>query len=190
MENWYAMKTIPGKEEEAAQLIRKTVSPSFWEICTVPKKQKLFRADGKLILDTGCMFPGYLFLKSDRIREMEAILKRSREYPGLLGAEDQKAVRIEEEDLAFLKQVCGERLERPMALSEVETDKEGNLIRIEGILKPYSGTIVRKRLRKRYVLAEVGLFGRKQTVLFGIRMPGDEIWQGTRKIQQTTFLRQ
>lgn len=176
MENWFVMKTKLGKEEEAAELIRRTVQSSLWDVCTVPKKQKLFRADGKLILDIECMFPGYLFLKTDRIREMEEVLKHSREYPELLGTGEQKAVRIEEEDLAFLKQVCGERLERSMELSKVETDEEGNLVRIEGSLKPYSGTIVRKRLRKRYVLAKVGLFGRQQTVLFGIRLPGDEIW--------------
>ena len=77
-----------------------------------------------------------------------------------------------------------------MGLSEVETDDEGNLTRVGGILKPYSGQIVRKRLRKRYVLAEVGLFGRQETILFGIRLPGDQIWQNDTKIQQQTFSRQ
>ena len=71
---------------------------------------------------------------------------------------------MEEKDLAFLKQVCGEQLDQPMGLSQVEADEEGNLIRVEGILRPYSQKIVRKRLRKRYVLAEVGLFGRQETV--------------------------
>ena len=86
----------------------------------------------------------------------------------------------EEKDLAFLKQVCGEQLDQPMGLSQVEADEEGNLIRVEGILRPYSQKIVRKRLRKRYVLAEVGLFGRQETVLFGICLPGDRIWEGRR----------
>ena len=91
-----------------------------------------------------------------------------------------QAVRMEEKDLAFLKQVCGEQLDQPMGLSQVEADEEGNLIRVEGILRPYSQKIVRKRLRKRYVLAEVGLFGRQETVLFGICLPGDRIWEGRR----------
>lgn len=182
MENWYAMRTVPDQEEVAVDLIRRTVDPSLWEACRVLQKQKLFRADGKLILDTERMFPGYIFLKTDRIHEIVEILGRSREYPRLLGNVENQTVRIEEEDLAFLKQVCGEELEQTMGLSEVETDKEGNLVRIKGILKPYSERIVRKRLRKRYVLAEVGLFGRQETVLFGIRLPGDEIWQSKRSI--------
>ena len=51
--------------------------------------------------------------------------------------------------------------------SQVEADEEGNLIRVEGILRPYSQKIVRKRLRKRYVLAEVGLFGRQEPFYLG-----------------------
>ena len=108
------------------------------------------------------------------------MLKRSREYRHLLGEGGGQAVRMEEKDLAFLKQVCGEQLDQPMGLSQVEADEEGNLIRVEGILRPYSQKIVRKRLRKRYVLAEVGLFGRQETVLFGICLPGDRIWEGRR----------
>ena len=57
MENWYALRTVPGKEEAAAELLRQTVDPALWDVCSVLKKQKLFRADGKLILDTELMFP-------------------------------------------------------------------------------------------------------------------------------------
>ena len=153
------------------------------------EKAKLFRADGKLILDTELMFPGFIFVKTDQMGELAEVLERSREYPQPVGGKECP-VRIEEEDLRFLQQVCGECLDVPMGLSEVETDDEGNLIRIGGILKPYSGQIVRKRLRKRYVLAEVWLFGRQETILFGIRLPGDQIWQNDRKIQQKTFSRQ
>ncbi|MFR3571713.1 MAG: transcription termination/antitermination NusG family protein [Sellimonas intestinalis] len=109
MENWYAMKTMPEKEEEAAELIRRTIPPSLWESCTILRKKKLFRADGKLILSMEKMFPGYLFLQTDRIQDVSEMLKRSREYPHLLGEGGGQAVRMEEKDLAFLKQVCGEQ---------------------------------------------------------------------------------
>ena len=109
MENWYAMKTMPEKEEEAAELIRRTIPPSLWESCTILQKKKLFRADGKLILSMEKMFPGYLFLQTDRIQDVSEMLKRSREYPHLLGEGGGQAVRMEEKDLAFLKQVCGDQ---------------------------------------------------------------------------------
>lgn len=75
MENWYAMKTMPEKEEEAAELIRRTIPPSLWESCTILRKKKLFRADGKLILSMEKMFPGYLFLQTDRIQDVSEMLK-------------------------------------------------------------------------------------------------------------------
>lgn len=174
MENWYALRSVPGKEEAAAELLRQTVDPALWDVCSVLKKQKLFRADGKLILDTELMFPGFIFVKTDQMGELAEVLERSREYPRPVG-EKECPLRIEDEDLQFLQQVCGERLDVPMGLSEVEADDEGNLIRVSGILKPYSGKIVRKRLRKRYVIVEINLFHRTETILFGIYLVGDNI---------------
>lgn len=175
MENWYALKITPNKEEEAADLIRRTIDSDLWEYCRVPRKQKLYRADGKLVLVTERMFPGYLFLKTNEIQKIREVLDRSRQYPKILGDGRNQAIRMEEEDLKFLKMVCGEQLEHPMGLSEVEVDEAGNLIRVKGVLKPYSKSIVKKRLRKRYVLAEVELFRRQVPVLFGIKLPNDQI---------------
>ena len=85
MENWYALRTVPGKEEAAAELLRQTVDPALWDVCSVLKKQKLFRADGKLILDTELMFPGFIFVKTDQMGELAEVLERSREYPQPVG---------------------------------------------------------------------------------------------------------
>lgn len=40
MENWYAMKTMSEKEEEAAELIRRTIPPFFVEILYNPSEEK------------------------------------------------------------------------------------------------------------------------------------------------------
>ena len=88
MENWYALRSVPGKEETAAELLRQTVDPALWDVCSVLKKQKLFRADGKLILDTELMFPGFIFVKTDQMGELAEVLERSREYPQPVGGKD------------------------------------------------------------------------------------------------------
>ena len=46
MENWYALRTVPGKEEAAAELLRQTVYLARWAVCSVVKKKKLSRAVG------------------------------------------------------------------------------------------------------------------------------------------------
>ena len=183
MEKWYVMRTVPGKEREAGALMERTIDKSLWSHWRVLKKQKLFRAKGKLFLSMETMFPGYIFVKSSLPKELEEELNKSREYPKLIGNEAIETVPVEEQDLKFLQAVCGNELEKPMSLSRVEADEEGKLIHVDGILKKYEGQIIRQRLRKRYVLAEVELFQRKENVLFGVYLPGDEIWQERRVIE-------
>lgn len=174
MKQWYVMHTKEGMEGQATELIRRSVPSDLWSSCRILKKEKLFRGEGKLLLSCEKMFPGYLFVETEQPEELLNYLKKSREYPQLVKDEEENLFPINDQDLVFLKSVCGEKLDRSMSLSEVETDEEGNLIRISGVLEKYSGQIVKKRLRKRYVLAQVDLFQRKETVLFGICLVGDE----------------
>ena len=88
MDNWYVLRSVPGKEETAVELLRKTVDPELWDVCTVLKKQKLFRTDGKLILDTELMFPGFVFVKTDQMEKLAEVLERSREYPQPVGGKN------------------------------------------------------------------------------------------------------
>lgn len=175
MGKWYVMRTVPGKEAKAAELIERTVEHRLWVKWRILKKQKLFRVKGHLFLNVEDLFPGYIFVKTEHPQELSEALERSREYPRMIGNVKAEIIPVEEKDLEFLKNVCGYDLQKPMELSEVEADEEGNLIHIDGILKNYENRIIRKRLRKRYVLAEIDLFSRKEDILFGIRMPGDEI---------------
>lgn len=175
MKQWYVIHTKEGKERQAMELIQRTVPSELWNHCRILKKEKLFRGEGKLLLSCEKMFPGYLFIETERPEELMDYLKRSKEYPHFVKDEEENLRAINDQDLGFLKNVCGEKLDKPMSLSEVETDEEGNLTHISGVLEKYSGQIVKKRLRKRYVLAQVDLFQRKETVLFGICLAGDEI---------------
>ena len=62
MEKWYVMRTVPGKEQKAAELMERTVDRNLWKQWRILKKQKLFRAKGHLFLNTEDMFPGYIFV--------------------------------------------------------------------------------------------------------------------------------
>ena len=156
MEKWYVMRTVPGKEAKAAELMERTVDRNLWKQWRILKKQKLFRAKGHLFLNTEDMFPGYIFVETGHPEELQEELGKSREYPALLGNQGTgkhsvEVIPVEGKDLEFLKSVCGPELDK------------------------YENRITRKRLRKRYVLAQIDLFCRKEDILFGICMPGDEI---------------
>ena len=100
-------------------------------------------------------------------------LRKSREFPQMIGGQMDRLVPVEAEDLWFLENVCGKDLAHDMRLSTVRVDEEGQVRSASGALKPYIGRITRQRLRHRYVTAEVPLFNRRENVLFGIRVDGD-----------------
>ena len=60
-----------------------------------------------------------------------------------------------------------------MRLSPVETDVQGNITACGMPLKKYLDQVVKKRIRLRYVVIRVHLFGRSREILMGIRLKGD-----------------
>ena len=171
--NWYVMRTIPGKEAEAAALMEKKISRKLWDSLRILRKQELFRTKGMYLLSKKEMFPGYIFVHTTSPKELGKELEKSRQFPQLVGGQGIDIVPVEQKDLKFLKNVCGENLGHDMKLSTVQVDDEGQVKSAAGVLKPYLNQITRQRLRHRYVTARVRLFNRQEDVLFGIRMEGD-----------------
>lgn len=172
-QNWYVMRTVPGKEEEAVSLLNRKIPEKFWKVCRVLRKQQLFRVKGEYLLSRKIWFPGYVFIQTAHPEELQKELEKAREFPQLIGDDGGSIVKVEDSDLRFLQNVCGEDLEHDMCLSTVEVDAAGQVTRAAGALGAYVGKIRRQRLRHRYVTAEVELFQRREDVLFGIRMEGD-----------------
>jgi transcription antitermination factor NusG len=171
--DWYVMRTIPGKEQEAVMLLGKKINHRLWENLRILKKQQLFRTRGKYLLSTKELFPGYIFIETTSPKDLEKELQKARLFPQLIGNGEAELVPIEPEDFLFLENVCGTKLANDMRLSTVSVDREGKVKSAAGALKPYIGRITRQRLRHRYVTAEVQLFNRVENVLFGIRVEGD-----------------
>ena len=59
MEQWYALYTVPGREQDAAELLERVVSHNLWSDCRIPRKVKVFRSGGVLHLFEDVMFQGY-----------------------------------------------------------------------------------------------------------------------------------
>ena len=173
--SWYVMRTVPGREEKAAELLEKKVDRRLWENCRILKKQQLFRIHGKYVINRKELFPGYLFVETASPERLAEELERSREFPNLLGETRAGVARVEEDDLRFLRNACGDSLEKDMELSTVQVDEEGQVRDAAGTLKTYLPNVVRQRLRQRYVIARVPLFNRMENVLFGIRLEEDEV---------------
>ena len=178
-ENWYVLRTFEDQEYEAASLVDFAVSKSFYSLCCVPKKLKLFRIGGELRLVEDMMFPGYLFVRTSCPKELCEELRKSRELPRFLpfGRDEKREeilIPISTMDLDFLQNVCGERLQVPMGITEITLGENRKILKAQGVLERYVDQIVRLNLHKRFAVAKIPLFHRSQTVLFGICLEQDQ----------------
>lgn len=173
MEKWYALRTVSGKEPEAGELLKQAVSHALWSECRIPKKTKVYRSGGRLYLLEDVMFPGYLFIKTDCPNELAKKLEKSGKLPQFIDSSKGSMAPVEDQDLRFLKVVCGDDLRRVMGVSKIVLNDEKRIIRTDGVLLHYQNQIVKLNLHKRYAVVKVDLFNRLQTVLFGISLEQD-----------------
>lgn len=124
------------------------------------------------------MFPGYLFIRTAYPKQLQKELKKSREFPqffsfGKNEVGQDELIPISEKDLGFLQNVCGTQLQFPMGVTDIILGENRQILKASGALENYVNQIVRLNLHKRFAVAEIPLFNRNQTVLFGIRLEQD-----------------
>lgn len=177
MKRWYALYTVSGKERDAAGLLERAVSRSLWTCCGIPQKTKVFRSGGRLHLVEDVMFPGYLFVRTDNAEKLSKELLKSREFPQFIGDRSRTGedilTPVEEKDMNFLQDVCGENLQRVMGVTQITLNNENRIVRADGVLERYRDKIVKLNLHKRFAIVELQLFNRTQAVLFGVRLEQD-----------------
>lgn len=177
-ENWYVLRTLNEQEEKAAALLERAVPKSMYSLCRIPQKLKVFRLGGEFRLVKDKMFPGYLFVKTACPQKLQRELKKSREFPqffpfGKTETGEDELIVVGSQDLSFLQKVCGAELQTVMGVSDVLLGEDKKIVEAHGALEHYVHQIVRQNLHRRFAVAEVPLFNRKQTVLFGIRLEQD-----------------
>ena len=77
------------------------------------------------------------------------------------------------EEERFLKELLNGDEAYTVRLSLVEVDEEGKIVGCKGHLQGYLDRVIKKRIRLRYVIIRVHLFGRDREILLGIRLGGD-----------------
>lgn len=190
MEQWYALHTVSGKEQEAGELLKRVVSHKLWISCQIPKKIKVFRSGGILHLLEGVMFPGYLFVKTADSEGLLKVLQKARKFPQFTGSTKGMLAPVEEKDLHFLQDVCGKELQQVMGVTRIALNGENQVIRAEGVLGRYLDRIVKLNLHKRFAIVEVELFNRNQAVLFGISLDQDRLVQECKGKQENLLLQE
>ena len=71
---------------------------------------------------------------------------------------------VSEEEVTFLEQLIGGDPENIVRLSPVELDENSEIIKCGGALRYYKDLIIKKRIRLRYVMVRVPLFGSNRDI--------------------------
>ena len=82
---------------------------------------------------------------------------------------------VSEEEVTFLEQLIGGDPENIVRLSPVELDENSEIVKCGGALRYYKDSIIKKRIRLRYVMVRVPLFGNDRDILLGIRVDKEKI---------------
>ena len=160
---WYVIQVYTGKEEETADQGRARVAVGAEEVF-VPLVERMTKVRGEWEVVRTRLFPGYVFIETDRPGDLYMRLKEVKVMTRLLktGEEITPLYREEEEYLRSL-----EDEEHVVRYSEGYLEGE-RLVVTSGALKGQEGKI-RKILRhKRLVVLEVPLLGREVEVTLGL----------------------
>ena len=162
------IQVTTGKEEEMRLLIEQEIESEFYKRCFYIKRERVWRRDGECIIHVETMFPGYLFVITDRPKELYWRLKAIPQFTRLLRTEDEVFLSVEEDEKTFLENLLNGDSKDIVRLSKVKLNEKKEIISAEGPLEHYIGNIVKKKIRLRYVMINVVLFGKERTVLVGI----------------------
>ena len=165
---WYVIQVTTGKEEAMKMLVEREMDPGSDERCFYIKRERIWRRDGQCILHVETMFPGYLFVITGQPKELYWRLKEIPQFTKMLRTEDEIFLSVAEDEREFLENLLDGDQEDIVRLSKVKLDEKKEIVSAEGPLEHYVGNIVKKKIRLRYVMIDVALFGKKRTVLVGI----------------------
>lgn len=160
---WYVIQVYTGKELEIAQQCRDRVAEEGEDVF-VPLAERWTKIRGERTLITSRLFPGYVFIETDRIEDFHKRLNRIYAMTKVLRTGDEMTP-IQKEEEEYLRKLGGEEHVVKYSEGYIEGDK---LIVTSGPLKDFEGNVKKILRHKRLVVMEVSLLGQTVEVTLGL----------------------
>lgn len=175
---WYVIQTITGKEEELIIMIKTVLDKELYTDCFAIKAEWMKRLSGEWRVQVRPLFPGYIFIESERPEDVFQKLKNIPKFSRILGNEKFEFVPVNKCEHDFLELISGggEKEDRIVRLTEVVTGNTGKILSLNGVLQFLKKNIIEINYHKRYALVKTELFNKSQTLIFGIRLRHDSFW--------------
>ncbi len=163
---WYVIQVRTGREESTIIQCKKEIPSQILERCFLPYYKEKKNLNGKWETYQKILFPGYIFVVTDQLDELQESLKKVIGLTRLL-AVDEEIVPLSEEEVCFLKHFGGEEQVVEMSTGIIVGSRT---IVQSGPLKGMEGYIRRIDRHKRKAWLEVNMFGRAQLMQVGLEI--------------------
>lgn len=158
--NWYVIQVMTGNEESICREIIQITNSELYDRCFVPMSELQHKVKGKYISIMKPLFPGYLFIISDHIEEIQAALWKVAKFTRILRA-GSTFVPLEKEEVENLRSLTDKAFNITLSKGFIE----GNRIYItEGPLKDQEGLIRKIDRHKRMAIVEMPFLGKTTSV--------------------------
>lgn len=136
--NWYVIQVQSKSEYRLCTKIKDRVSSSLYYDCFVPQAEYLYKKDGIFEKRIRPLFPGYIFVITDCIKDFYEALKKFDGFKRILKGGDD-FVPISREEADFLAGITDGDRSIPMSSGYILNSKtiitSGPLVGNEGIIK-------------------------------------------------------
>lgn len=160
---WYVIQVYTGKEADIAEQCKSRVVQENEDVF-IPLVERMTKVHGEWVQVKTRLFPGYVFIETDRPWELYMRLKSIKAMTKLLKT-GEEITPIYKEEEQYLKKLQDK--EHVVRYSEgfMEGDR---LVVTSGPLRGSEGKIKKVLRHKRLVILEVPLLGRKVEVTLGL----------------------
>lgn len=163
---WYVVQVRTGTEHSIQRQCSSSISGSILERCFIPYYEEKKHIQGKWIVQQKILFPGYVFVVSEKIEELYMELKQIVGLTKLIGT-GEEIIPLSEEEINFLQNFGGE--DQVVEMSEgIITGAQVQVL--SGPLMGKEGLIRKIDRHKRKAYLEVEMFGRVQKVQVGLEI--------------------
>ena len=175
---WYVMQVYTGMEREICEKCRSRIMEEGEDVF-VPLAERMTKVRGEWTLVTSRLFPGYIFVETERIEDFHIRLRQIREMTKVLRI-GERMVPIRPEEEERIRSLCREG---HMAKYSEGYIKGDTLIITEGALKNFNGKVKKILRHKRMIVLEVPLLGQMVEVTLGLGIVAREGTEEVREIR-------
>ena len=163
---WYVIWTTTGREEYTRDLIQKFVLPDLYNRLVIPYRRKKHFQNGKSFIVENIVFPSYLFVETNCIKDFVTALNTLPGFSVVLHTDDFYSP-VYDHEVNLLMKLMNDHDVIDMSTGYMEGEK----IRIvSGPLRGFEGQIKKVIRRRGIAILELNIFNRPTEARLGLEL--------------------